>query len=100
MVDWISSLSKDIPLHFSRYFPCYKMNIEATPISTLQKARSIAQKKLKYVYIGNIWDEEANTTYCGNCKKLLIKRTDYNIVNLGLDKNGKCKYCGTKVAHL
>jgi pyruvate formate lyase activating enzyme len=100
MVDWISSLSKDIPLHFSRYFPCYKMNIEATPISTLQKARSIAQKKLKYVYIGNIWDEEASTTYCGNCKKLLIKRTDYNIVNLGLDKNGKCKYCGTKVAHL
>jgi len=25
MVDWISSLSKEIPLHFSRYFPCYKM---------------------------------------------------------------------------
>jgi len=100
MVDWISSLSKDIPLHFSRYFPCYKMDIEATPISTLQKARSIAQKKLKYVYVGNIWDEEANTTYCSNCKKLLIKRTGYNIVNLGLDKNGKCKHCGTKVARL
>jgi len=100
MVDWISSLSKDIPLHFSRYFPCYKMNISATPISTLCKARDIAQKKLKYVYVGNIWDEEANATYCDNCKKLLIKRTGYNIVNLGLDKNGKCKYCGTKVACL
>jgi len=100
MVDWISSLSKSIPLHFSRYFPCYKMDIEATPISTLQKARSIAQKKLKYVYVGNIWDEEANTTYCGNCKKTLIKRTGYNIINVGLDKDGKCKHCGEKVAHI
>jgi len=90
MVDWISSLSKDIPLHFSRYFPCYKMDIEATPISTLYKARDIAQKKLKYVYVGNIWDEEANTTYCGNCKKTLIKRIGYNIINVGLDKDGKC----------
>ncbi len=100
MVDWISSLSKDIPLHFSRYFPCYKMDIEATPISTLYKARDIAQKKLNYVYVGNIWDEEANTTYCGNCKELLIKRTGYNIINLGLGKDGKCKYCGEKVARI
>jgi len=100
MVDWISSLSEDIPLHFSRYFPCYKMDIEATPIPTLYKAREIAQKKLKYVYVGNIWDEEANTTYCSNCKKLLIKRTGYNIINLGLGKDGKCKFCGEKVARL
>ena len=100
MVDWISALSEDIPLHFSRYFPCYKMDIEETPISTLYKARDIAQKKLKYVYVGNIWDEEANTTYCGNCKKTLIKRIGYNIINVGLDKDGKCKNCGEKVAHL
>lgn len=100
MVNWISSLSEDIPLHFSRYFPCYKMDIEATPVSTLYKARDIAQKKLKYVYVGNIWDEEANTTYCGNCKELLIRRTGYNIVNVGLDKDGKCKFCGEQVAHL
>jgi len=50
--------------------------------------------------VGNIWDEEANGTDCGNCKKPLIRRTGYNIINSGLDKDGKCKYCGTKVAHL
>lgn len=100
LVNWLASQGENIPLHFSRYFPCYKMNIEATPISTLYKARDIAQKKLKYVYIGNIWDEEANTTYCGNCKKILIKRTGYNIINLGLDKTGKCKYCGEQVARI
>ncbi|MEA3453960.1 MAG: AmmeMemoRadiSam system radical SAM enzyme [Candidatus Caldatribacteriota bacterium] len=98
MTDWISSLDPKIPLHFSRYFPCYKMKIPATPISTLYKARDIAQKKLKYVYVGNIWDEEANITYCANCKKILIKRAGNNIINVGLDKDGKCKFCGEKVA--
>ena len=97
MINWIASLDPKIPLHFSRYFPCYKMNIPATPISTLYKARDIAQKKLKYVYIGNILDEEANATHCGTCKELLIKRTGYKTINFGLDRTGKCKYCGEKV---
>jgi len=100
MVDWIYSLDQKTPLHFSRYFPSYKMNIPATPISTLYKARDIAKKKLKYVYIGNIDDVEANTTYCSECKKILIKRTGYKTINLGLDKEGNCKYCGEKVAGL
>lgn len=100
LVNWIASQGENIPLHFSRYFPCYKMDIEATPISTLQKARNIAQKKLKYVYVGNVWDDEANTTYCGNCKKISIKRSGYNIQKIGLDKNGNCKYCGEKVVCL
>lgn len=98
MVDWIYSLDQKTPLHFSRYFPSYKMNIPATPISTLYKARDIAKEKLKYVYVGNIEDVESNTTYCGNCKKPLVKRIGYNIINLGLDKEGKCKFCGEKVA--
>jgi len=99
MTDWISSLDQNTPLHFSRYFPCYKMNISATPLSTLYKARDIAQKKLKYVYIGNIWDEDANTTYCGECKEILIKRTGYKTIIFGLDKEGKCKYCGEKATY-
>jgi len=43
---------------------------------------------------------EANTTYCSECKKILIKRTGYKTINLGLDKEGNCKYCGEKVAGL
>lgn len=100
MTNWIASLDPKIPLHFSRYFPCYQMDIPATPISTLYKARDIAKKKLKYVYIGNINDVEANTTCCSQCKKPLIERTGYNIINLGIDKKGRCKYCGEKVVYL
>jgi len=56
LTDWIyENIGEDLPLHFSRYFPCYKMTLPPTPKETLFKARDIAQKKLKYVYLGNVW---------------------------------------------
>jgi len=55
LTDWIyENLGDSVPLHFSRYFPCYKLNIPATPVSTLEKAQHIAKKKLKFVYLGNV----------------------------------------------
>lgn len=54
MVDWIyENLGPDVPLHISRYFPCYRTTIPPTPIETLKKAQKIAKEKLKYVYLGN-----------------------------------------------
>ncbi len=49
-------LSADVPLHFSRAFPYYKMReIEPTNKDILYKAREIALKKgIKNVYLGNI----------------------------------------------
>lgn len=55
MVDWIcDNTGAETPLHFSRYFPCYKMTLPPTPVDTLIKAERIAKKRLKYVYLGNI----------------------------------------------
>ena len=49
------NIGTDTPLHFSRYFPHYKMrNTSITPIETLEQAYEIAKKKLKHVYLGNI----------------------------------------------
>ena len=54
MVDWIySNLGPEVPLHISRYFPCYNMILPPTPIDTLKMAERIAKEKLKFVYIGN-----------------------------------------------
>ena len=49
-------LSVDVPLHFSRAFPYYKMReIEPTNRDILYKAREIALKRgIKNVYLGNI----------------------------------------------
>lgn len=55
LVDWIyQNLGDSVPLHFSRYFPCYKLDFPPTPIPTLKKAEAIAKKKLKFVYLGNV----------------------------------------------
>jgi pyruvate formate lyase activating enzyme len=55
LVDWVyENLSPEVPMHFSRYFPCYKMKIPPTPLETLNRAYQIAKKKLKYVYLGNV----------------------------------------------
>lgn len=55
LTDWIAdSVGADTPLHFSRYFPHYKFSIPPTPIATLKLAKEIAEKKLKYVYLGNV----------------------------------------------
>ena len=57
MCQWIVSngLSEN-PLHFSRFFPRYKMgDITPTPIHTLKEAKQIAQEEgIKHVYLGNI----------------------------------------------
>ena len=54
LVEWLSGVDKNIPLHLSRYFPNYKMKQEATPIETMKRAWEQARAKLKYVYLGNV----------------------------------------------
>ena len=46
----------DAPLHFSRFFPHYKMkNIPPTPLLTLRQAKQIAERQgIKHVYLGNV----------------------------------------------
>ncbi|MDD4980846.1 MAG: AmmeMemoRadiSam system radical SAM enzyme [Candidatus Omnitrophica bacterium] len=97
---WIKeNLGSDTPLHFSRAFPMYKLlSLNPTPVETLEKARRIALDcGLKYVYIGNVAGHPAENTYCPRCKKTVIKRAGYIIAENNL-KNGKCKFCGEKIA--
>ena len=92
LAQWLSSLRKDIPLHLTRYFPNYKLDIPPTPIEKIRKARDIAMKHLDYVYTGNIMDENGNNTYCPVCGKLIIKRTGYQ-TKLEV-KDNICRNCG------
>jgi len=87
------------PLHFSRFFPLYKLtSLPYTPESTLEKAQSIALKAgIKYVYIGNVPGTPAENTYCPSCKKNVIERRGFAILTNNL-KAGNCKFCGTKIA--
>lgn len=88
----------ETPLHFSRFFPAYKLNnLSPTTESTLMLAKEIAEHAgLKYVYIGNIPALHGENTYCPHCKELLIERKAY-VVSKNHIVNGKCKYCGETI---
>ncbi len=52
---WLASVSQEIPLHLSRYFPKYEMtDRQATPVNTLVNLKKTADRHLKYVYLGNV----------------------------------------------
>lgn len=50
---WLASLSPEIPLHISRYFPRYQSTIEMTSLEKMQELRDVAQKYLHHVHLGN-----------------------------------------------
>jgi pyruvate formate lyase activating enzyme len=55
MTDWMAGVSPDMPLHISRYFPAYKYDAPPTDVGLMKKFRRIAEGKLKYVHLGNVW---------------------------------------------
>lgn len=100
MCDWLYDNGfEDNPLHFSKFHPMYKLtNIPGTPLSTLNKAREKAlDAGLKYVYIGNAPGSGGEETICPACKQIVIQRTGYKITRNKVE-NGKCAFCGEKIA--
>lgn len=99
---WIvDNLGVDVPLHFTAFHPDWKMlDKPATPLETLVRAREIAMQRhgLRYVYTGNVYYPEGNATYCHNCKRALIERSNFGIISYQLDGSGYCKFCGAKCA--
>jgi len=91
----IKNIDNRIPWHISRFFPAYKMSDHyPTEIEKIRKAREIGfEEGLLYVYTGNIVGDEGENTYCPYCKKLLIERYGYRILEKNLTGN-KCSFCG------
>ncbi|OPZ70425.1 MAG: Radical SAM superfamily protein [Firmicutes bacterium ADurb.Bin456] len=96
MFAWLASLSPDLPVHITRYFPSHQLTIPPTPLETLVRVRETALKKMNYVYLGNIGDSEFAHTYCPRCSSLLIERTGRGTRVLGLD-GSNCRYCGQAI---
>ena len=98
MCSWVvKELGPDVPIHFSRFFPYYKLkDLPPTPPDTLNDARKIAMDAgVRYAYIGNI-RTDAENTYCHQCRRLVIERIGYFVKQVNV-KNGKCRYCGTTI---
>lgn len=91
MACWISKFTPNMPLHISRYYPAYKMDIAQTPVETLLELRKVASKYLKYVYLGNVYGVD-NHTYCHRCGSMVIDRSSE--VKVFCSTDGMCGNCG------
>lgn len=100
IISWVfSELGPDIPLHFTRYFPLYKLTkLYPTPIATLMDAAKMAYDMgLHYVYVGNAPMNQYENTICPKCKKIVIRRVGFRVADYNL-KDGHCKFCNERIA--
>ncbi len=94
IIDFISSVDRNIPWHISRYYPNYRYDAPATDIDFMMKVFDEAVKKLSSVYCGNIPSGyRGNDTDCPSCGVSLIQRRGYYIRVKNLEK-GMCNKCG------
>ena len=93
IAEFIVSVDKNIPWHVSGFHPDYKFTDHApTPEATLKRAKDLGKAAgLTYIYAGNV-SGLASDTYCPGCKKLLVKRDIFSIIENKIEA-GKCAFC-------
>jgi pyruvate formate lyase activating enzyme len=87
-------LSPDVPLHFTRFHPAYRLqNLPPTPVATLERCRRAAiDEGLRFVYLGNVPGHPGENTYCPGCGALLVRRVGMAAVENRLVR-GACPSC-------
>lgn len=90
-----NELSTEVPWHLSRFSPevSYKMqNHETTPDKLINEVYEAGKKAgLNFIYVGNVYGDDRENTYCPKCEKLNIERVGYQIKRF--DRQGKCFNC-------
>jgi pyruvate formate lyase activating enzyme len=96
---WIrDDLGPETPWHVTRFMPYLELaHLPATPIRTLERAVEVGTKAgLRFVYVGNVPGHAGENTVCPNCKRLLVRRTGYEIEDVAL-RGTLCAMCGENV---
>jgi len=100
MSSWVvNTLGPDVPMHFTRFHPAYKMtNLTPTPVRTLERARETAvDQGVRYAYVGNVPGHPYENTYCHACGKVVIARYGYHVLQRHVSEEGACEFCGAHI---
>ena len=99
MARWVkSTLGPDVPMHFSRFHPTYRLrDLPRTPAATIQRCCDIARAEgIRYVYVGNMPGHPAESTYCPKCGERVIERVGLSLASNRLQA-GRCPKCATQI---
>ncbi|MFO0915569.1 MAG: AmmeMemoRadiSam system radical SAM enzyme [Pirellulales bacterium] len=99
MCDWLlAHVGDGVPVHFSAFHPDFRLRDHApTSHETLCRAYETARAAgLKYVYVGNVHDQQRQATYCPGCGQAVIERDWYELGGYRLTGN-RCDRCGTEI---
>lgn len=97
---WVhDNIGEDTPLHFTRFHPNYKMqDLPQTPVATLETAYRIARDEgIRFVYLGNVFGHEYESTYCPKCGELLIRRGFFEVGKYYITPENKCPSCSEPI---
>ncbi len=90
LCDWVvQNLGDAVPIHFTAFHPDFKLTDKPkTSAATLKRARQIALSAgVKFCYIGNVMDDDGQTTHCPRCGRALIRRSWHDVLEYRLQGN-------------
>ena len=94
--EFVHYYNKFVPIHLLRVVPSNEMmHAPATPESLLMELREYLMEKLPFVYVGNIFTDEAvktRHTYCSFCGQVIVERKGFETV---LKLNADCGRCAS-----
>ncbi len=93
---WVANLKPPPPLHLVQYQPAFQYNFRPTDPVRMFYLQEKARRILPYVYLSNMDEREANTTYCPTCHSPLIIREAGKMLRRYLD-NAQCTMCGVEI---
>jgi pyruvate formate lyase activating enzyme len=99
MTEWLAGVGPDVVWHVTAFHPDYHMlDRSRTSQQALMRAYEIGTRAgLHYVYVGNVMDEDRESTYCPQCGQKLIQRHWYVVKELWRER-GVCPQCGYAIA--
>ena len=99
IAEFIAGIDPNICWHVSAFRPSFKMlGPPSTSFESLMRAREIGREAgLHHVYVGNIHTGDGEDTICPGCRRALIRRVGFRVVENRLASSA-CPFCGTSVA--
>lgn len=99
IAQFLVEAGRDIPWHVSRFVPHHRMSDCApTPARTLKRALEIGRKAgLRYVYVGNIPGDDAESTHCWHCGEKLISREGFSVLANRITARSECPTCASPI---